>query len=171
LILDCQLKRGNPPDQIQVHPLLKRHYGLYGRYPRQTSFDGGFATSENLRWVKQQGILDVAFAKKHKLTPEGMVRSSWIYQQLRRFRALAIIYTGDPILLVSKSMHRDLKIAVSGWELARSQLRGCFKQSPTDSDVDLTLWVLGCGTIITKEEDKLSYVMSTLHNVVRRTSA
>ena len=53
----------------------------------QASFDGGFASSDNLRWAKKQGVKDVAFAKKCGLTIENMVRSSWVYQQLRRFRA------------------------------------------------------------------------------------
>ena len=41
----------------------------------------------NLRWAKEQGVQDVAFSKKCGLTVESMVRSSWVYQQLKRFRA------------------------------------------------------------------------------------
>ena len=87
LILDALLLRGNPADSQQVKPLLERQCDLYGRYPRQASFDGGFASSDNLQWAKGQGVKDVAFAKKCGLTIENMVRSSWVYQQLRRFRA------------------------------------------------------------------------------------
>ena len=36
---------------------------------------------------KKQGIEDVAFAKKRNLKVPDMVRSSWVYRQLRRFRA------------------------------------------------------------------------------------
>ena len=72
LLTDCLVLRGNQ---------------LYGRYPRQASFDGGFATQDNLRWAKKQGIVDVAFAKKGRLKVSEMVRSSWVYRQLRRFRA------------------------------------------------------------------------------------
>ena len=67
--------------------MLERQAELYGRYPRQASFDGGFASVDNLKWAKKQGIKDVAFAKKRGVKIENMVRSSWVYQQLRRFRA------------------------------------------------------------------------------------
>ena len=87
LILDALLVRGNPADSRQVQPLLERQCLLYGRYPRQASFDGGFASPDNLKWAKGQGVRDVAFAKKAGLKIENMVRSSWVYRQLRRFRA------------------------------------------------------------------------------------
>ena len=87
LMLDCRVVRGNPADQAQMKTMLKRHCQLYGHYPRQASFDGGFATQGNLDWAKGQGIQDVAFAKKGRLKVSEMVRSSWVYRQLRRFRA------------------------------------------------------------------------------------
>ena len=49
LILDALLLRGNPADNQQVKPLLRRQWELYGRYPRQASFDGGFACPDNLK--------------------------------------------------------------------------------------------------------------------------
>ncbi|MCZ6768802.1 MAG: hypothetical protein O7D93_06110 [Acidobacteria bacterium] len=64
LILDALLLRGNPADSQQLEPLLERQCDLYGRYPRQASLDGGFASSGNLKWAKKQGVKDVAFAKK-----------------------------------------------------------------------------------------------------------
>ena len=87
LIVDCLITQGNPADQSQMQPMLERQRQLYGRYPRQASFDGGFATRNNLKWAKKQGIQDVAFAKKAGLKISDMVRSSWVYKQLRRFRA------------------------------------------------------------------------------------
>ena len=87
LILDAVLMNGNPADSQQVKPLLQHQCRQYGRYPRQASFDGGFASSDNLKWAKNQGVQDVAFAKKCGLKIQDMVRSSWVYKQLRRFRA------------------------------------------------------------------------------------
>ena len=76
LILDALLVRGNPADSQQVKPLLKRQQDLYGRSPHQASFDGGFASADNLEWAKGEGVRDVAFAKKGGLKIENMVRSS-----------------------------------------------------------------------------------------------
>ena len=65
----------------------RRDHPGHERPPRQAAFDGGFASKDNLKWAKGKGIKDVAFAKKRGLKVENMVRSSWVYKQLRRFRA------------------------------------------------------------------------------------
>ena len=70
-----------------MQPFLERHRQLYGKVPRQSAWDGGFASAANLSWAKEQGVQDVAFSKKCGLTVESMVRSSWVYKQLKRFRA------------------------------------------------------------------------------------
>ena len=38
LILDAQVVKGNPADQSQMKPMLRRHFEHYGFYPRQASF-------------------------------------------------------------------------------------------------------------------------------------
>ena len=88
LVLDCVTLRGNPADSTQALPMLDRQREIYGRYPRQASLDGGFASKENLRQAKKERkIKDVAFAKKCGLEILDMVKSSWVYEKLRRFRA------------------------------------------------------------------------------------
>ena len=80
--------RGNPADSTYLETMLDRHCHQYGSYPRQASLDGGFASRGNLALAKSKpGLKDVAFAKKCGLTIESMVSSSWVYKQLRRFRA------------------------------------------------------------------------------------
>jgi len=86
LMLDCVVERGNPADATRTRSMLKRQEKIYGRYPRQASLDGGFASRDNLQWAKQH-VKDVAFAKKCGFQVEQMVKSSWVYRQLRRFRA------------------------------------------------------------------------------------
>ena len=68
LVLDCLTVRGNPADASQTKTLLERCSRRCGAYPRQASMDG-------------------AFAKKGSLKVSEMVRSNWVYKQLRRFRA------------------------------------------------------------------------------------
>jgi transposase, IS5 family len=87
LILDCVIERGNPNDTVLFPLLLERQERLYDRPPRQVTADGGFASQENLRDAKSRGVKDVAFAKRKGLSVLEMVKSSWVYKQLKNFRA------------------------------------------------------------------------------------
>ena len=87
LILDCVIERGNPSDTVLFPVLLERQQRLYDRFPRQVTADGGFASQENLRDAKSRGIKDVAFAKRKGLPVLEMVKSNWVYKQLKNFRA------------------------------------------------------------------------------------
>lgn len=88
LILDCFVDEGNPADSNMVKPVLERQVEIYGKPPRQASFDGGFASKDNLRIAKDElQVKDVAFHKKCGLKIEDMARSPWVYRQLKNFRA------------------------------------------------------------------------------------
>ena len=87
LILDCAIPKGNPGDVTWTLALLRRQAQRFGRVPRQASFDGAFASTENLAAAKALGVADVCFAKKRGLTVQAMCRSQWVYDKLRRFRA------------------------------------------------------------------------------------
>jgi IS5 family transposase len=87
LILDCRVVRGNPRDSSLFSELISRQQELYGRVPRQVASDGGFASVENLRWAKAQGITDVMFSKRRGLSVLDMAKSHWVYRRLRNFRA------------------------------------------------------------------------------------
>ncbi|HJS42966.1 MAG TPA: ISNCY family transposase [Gemmatimonadales bacterium] len=87
LILDCAIPKGNPADVTWTVPLVRRQRQLFGKAPRQVSFDGAFASQDNLAATKALGVEDVCFAKKRGLTIAAMVRSEWVYDKLRRFRA------------------------------------------------------------------------------------
>jgi IS5 family transposase len=87
LILDCAITKGNPADSTWAVSMLKRQQRLYGRPPRQASLDGGFASKANLTAAKALGTQDVCFAKRRGLAVLDMVKSSWVYQKLKRFRA------------------------------------------------------------------------------------
>jgi len=87
LILDCAIPRGNPGDVTWAVPLVRRHERRFGCAPRQVSLDGAFASQDNLTQIKARGVADVCFAKKRGLAVRDMVRSQWVYDKLRRFRA------------------------------------------------------------------------------------
>jgi len=87
LIPDCVIARGNPADAAMFPDLLSRQEAIYGRAPLKTAADGAFASGDNLRLAKGQGVQDVMFAKKRGLGVLDMVNSHWVYKKLRNFRA------------------------------------------------------------------------------------
>jgi IS5 family transposase len=87
LVTDCVIEKGNPADSTLAVKMIDRQRDLYGRPPLQTAFDGGFASKENLREIKKRGVTDVAFAKRCGLAIDDMVKSTWVYKRLKRFRA------------------------------------------------------------------------------------
>ena len=87
LILDVVIESGNPVDTDRLLPMLDRHIDNYGAAPRQLAVDGGYASKDNLAKAKALGVEDVAFHKKRGLSIEAMVKSHWVYRQLRNFRA------------------------------------------------------------------------------------
>lgn len=87
LILDCLMERGNPGDTQQLMPTLERQEEIYGRMPRQVATDGGYTSKDNLARAKEAGVKDIAFSKKRGLEIMDMVKSNWVYKQLKNFRA------------------------------------------------------------------------------------
>jgi IS5 family transposase len=87
LVLDVTIEDGNPADSTLAQKMVDRQVRLFQRPPRQVAFDGGFASKDNVAALKDMGVSDVAFHKKRGLKISEMVKSSWVYKRLRRFRA------------------------------------------------------------------------------------
>ena len=87
LVADVVIAEGNPSDSDLFMPMLDRLRQLYGRVPRQTSCDGGFASQENVEDAKEAGVKDVCFTKRVALEPEEMCKSNWVFKKLANFRA------------------------------------------------------------------------------------
>jgi IS5 family transposase len=87
LITDCTIEDGNPPDSLLAPKMIVRHKGIYGKAPRQAALDGGFASQSNLKAIKAYGVNDVCFHKKRGMRIGDMVKSSWVFRQLKNFRA------------------------------------------------------------------------------------
>lgn len=87
LVTDVIVEQGNPADVTLAVKMVERQRGLFGKAPRQASFDGGFASRSNLTDIKKLGVRDVAFSKRVGLKITEMVRSSWVYRRLRDFRS------------------------------------------------------------------------------------
>lgn len=87
LVLDCRIEPGNPNDSALFMDMMRYQQRLFGRPPRQTSADGGFATRENVASAKGLGVKDVCFSKACGLSVAEMTKSKWVFDKLRRFRA------------------------------------------------------------------------------------
>jgi len=87
LVLDVTIEEGNPADSTLAQKMVERQIRLFRRPPRQVAFDGGFTSRENVEALREMGVDDVAFHKKRGLKISEMVKSSWVYKRLRRFRA------------------------------------------------------------------------------------
>jgi IS5 family transposase len=87
MVLDLEVLRGNPADSALAVRMMKRQEEIWGRPPRQASFDGGFASVDNLEQIKKMGVKDVVFNKKRGLEISEMAKSSWVFRCLSRFRA------------------------------------------------------------------------------------
>lgn len=87
LVFDCSVLRGNPADSTLAVSTIERHVEALGEAPRQVSFDGAFASKQNLADIKEAGVEDVVFAKGRGLEVSDMARSTWVFKTLRHFRA------------------------------------------------------------------------------------
>lgn len=87
LVTDVVIEEGNPADSTLAVKMIERQRDIYGKVPRQVSFDGGFTSRSNLSNLKALGVEDVAFSKRGGLSITEMVKSSWVYRRLRDFRA------------------------------------------------------------------------------------
>ena len=87
IITDCVIYEGNPADSTLAVQMIERHTVRFGREPRQTVFDGGFAAKANLAAIKALGVSDVVFSKRRGMEVSDMARSDWVYKRLVRFRA------------------------------------------------------------------------------------
>jgi len=87
LVLDCFVAEGNPNDADKFQDLLDRVHDVFGKYPTQGSFDGGFASHENLEYAKEMGVKDVCFSKGLGLEKTEMCKTANVFKRLRDFRA------------------------------------------------------------------------------------
>ena len=77
LILDCQVLKGNPSDKTLYQGVISRVVEAYGRIPRDSAADGGYATLDNLNFAKKMKIKNIVFNKvvgslQNRVTSQNM---------------------------------------------------------------------------------------------------
>ncbi|MFH1729754.1 MAG: transposase [Pseudomonadota bacterium] len=87
LITDLKIEKGNPSDTSLAVKMVERQEDVFNRLPRQVAMDGGFASKDNVKEIKELGVKDVMFSRKRGIKIIDMVKSTWVYKRLRDFRA------------------------------------------------------------------------------------
>ena len=87
LILDGDILDGNPADSTLTVQMIEQLKEMYGKIPRQATFDGAFSSIDNLVAIKEIGVQDVVFQKSRGIEIEDMAKSKRVYKKLRNFRA------------------------------------------------------------------------------------
>ena len=89
LITQYEVLEGNPGDDHQVEPSLKRHKETFGRAPELYGSDRGFFSETNLRSCKRNGVKVVCIPQrggKRTARREAYERSA-VFKSGQRFRA------------------------------------------------------------------------------------
>jgi len=63
LILVCEILRGNPADSNLYQDAIDKLIESYGRVPRDSATDGGYASKPNAEYAQSKGIINIVFNK------------------------------------------------------------------------------------------------------------
>jgi transposase, IS5 family len=63
LILTCEVLQGNPADSTLYQDTMDKLVDSYGRVPRDSVTDGGFASKANAKYAQEKGIVNIVFNK------------------------------------------------------------------------------------------------------------
>jgi IS5 family transposase len=63
LILDCNIPKGNVSDTKLYQPAIERIESNYGKIPKSSVNDGGYASLANREFAKEKGIKNIVFNK------------------------------------------------------------------------------------------------------------
>lgn len=63
LILTCEVLQGNPADSTLYQHTIDKLVSSYGKVPRDSATDGGYASKANAEYAQEQGIVNIVFNK------------------------------------------------------------------------------------------------------------
>lgn len=63
LILVCDILKGNPKDSTLYQDTIDKLIESYGKTPRDSATDGGYASKANAEFAQSKGILNIVFNK------------------------------------------------------------------------------------------------------------
>jgi transposase, IS5 family len=63
LILTCDILQGNPADSSLYQSTIAKLKDSYGKVPRDSATDGGYASKANAEYAQKEGIINIVFNK------------------------------------------------------------------------------------------------------------
>jgi len=63
LILTCEIVKGNPKDSELYEGAIEKLKKEYGKAPKSSTADGGYASKKNIEYAKKEGIINIVFNK------------------------------------------------------------------------------------------------------------
>jgi IS5 family transposase len=86
IILTCEIVEGNPKDSELYEGTIEKLKKDYGKVPKSSTADGGYASKENIEYSKKAGIINIVF-NKIRGSMQNIVSSKWIEKKLKRWRS------------------------------------------------------------------------------------
>jgi IS5 family transposase len=86
LILTCEIVEGNPKDSELYQGTIKKLKEDYGKTPKSSTADGGYASKENIEYSKKVEIINIVF-NKIRGSMENIASSKWVENKLKRWRS------------------------------------------------------------------------------------
>jgi len=86
LILTSEIVEGNPKDSELYSGTIDKLIKDYGIIPGSSTADGGFASTGNIEYSKQAGILNIVF-NKIRGSIQNIANNKWVENKLKKWRS------------------------------------------------------------------------------------
>jgi transposase, IS5 family len=130
LVTQYEVLQGNPGDDQQVEPSLKRHKENFGRAPELYSSDRGFFSETNVKSCKQKGVKVVCIPQRggKKTAKRKAYEKSPAFKEGQRFRAgiegrISVLFRGRGMKRCLAEGRQRFKVLVGAAVLANNLMR------------------------------------------------
>jgi len=130
LITQYEVLQGNPGDDQQVEPSLKRHKENFGRSPELYSSDRGFFSESNVKSCKQTGVKVVCIPQRggKKTEKRKAYEKSSAFKEGQRFRAgiegrISVLFRGRGMKRCLAEGRQRFEVLVGAAVLANNLMR------------------------------------------------
>jgi hypothetical protein len=72
LILPCEIAEGNPKDSGLFQDTIEAVKKAYGKAPNSSVADGGYASSANMKYAQEEGIVNIVFYFPRPIFPRPL---------------------------------------------------------------------------------------------------